>query len=282
MTALFAPGLVWLASYPKSGNTWMRILLANLQVDGPVPQDINDLQEATGIASGRALIEQFTVVDTDLLLADEIDALRPLVYAELAAAREDFPFVKVHDAFTRLADGTPLMGRAATGALYLVRDPRDVAVSLAYHASVDFAEAIRRLNSATHALKAGNSQVRQRLGSWSDHVQSWLQQQDTATLCLRYEDMLADTAGELRRALDFLQVQVDEPRLQRAVAHADFAQLQQQEKDKGFRERMSETALFFRSGRAGDWREHLTEAQVRQIEDCHGQTMLQLGYQLEF
>ena len=75
---------VWLASYPKSGNTWFRLLVANLSADDGKPVDINDLPERGGIASARAPFDHLLLIDSGLLTHDEADSLRPRVYEELA------------------------------------------------------------------------------------------------------------------------------------------------------------------------------------------------------
>ena len=101
---------IWLASYPKSGNTWFRMLVANLSAkDKPV--DINDLPERGGIASARPPFDHLLLIDSSLLTHDEIDCLRPRVYEELARGSQDdeydaqadeppVRFVKAHDAYT--------------------------------------------------------------------------------------------------------------------------------------------------------------------------------------
>ena len=78
---------IWLASYPKSGNTWFRMLVANLAVKDGKPVDINDLPERGGIASARGPFDHLTLIDSGLLTHDEIDCLRPRVYEGLASRR---------------------------------------------------------------------------------------------------------------------------------------------------------------------------------------------------
>ena len=114
------------------------------------PVDINDLPERGGIASARGPFDYLTLIDSGLLTHDEIDCLRPRVYEELARGAqddeydkpEDVPpvrFVKVHDAYTLTPKGEPLLAgrRGADGAIVIVRDPRDVAPSIANHNRVD-------------------------------------------------------------------------------------------------------------------------------------------------
>jgi hypothetical protein len=80
---------IWLASYPKSGNTWFRILLANLSARDGKPVDINDLPEDAGIASARGPFDRVSLIESGLLTHDEIDCLRPRIYEALARGADD-------------------------------------------------------------------------------------------------------------------------------------------------------------------------------------------------
>jgi hypothetical protein len=288
---------MWLASYPKSGNTWFRMLVANLSAkDKPV--DINALPERGGIASARGPFDYLTLIDSGLLTHDEIDVLRPRVYEDLASGAQDdeydepadlptVRFVKVHDAYTRTPKGEPLLAgrRGADGAIVIVRDPRDVAPSLANHNRVDIDKAIALMNDreAAYCAKPGrlDTQLRHKLSGWSGHVASWLEQTDIPVHLLRYEDLQADTFGALRRALAFARRPVTDEEITRAIACADFAELRRQEQDKGFGETPRRAGgPFFRRGEVGCWRDELTPEQVARIEATHGPMMRQLGYEL--
>jgi hypothetical protein len=288
---------VWLASFPKSGNTWFRMLVANLSAtDKPI--DINDLPERGGIASARGPFDHLTLLDSGLLTHDEIDGLRPRVYEELAGGAQDdeydrpeeappVRFVKVHDAYTATPKGEPLLagGRGAAGAIVIVRDPRDVAPSLANHNRSSVDEAIAFMSDANSAFcakpKRLHSQLRQQLRGWSGHIASWLDQSDIPVHLIRYEDMQADTAGTFRRALTFAQREASDEDIAQAVRFAGFDELQRQESDKGFRERPHQPGgLFFRRGQTGGWRDELSAEQVAQIETAHAPMMLRLGYPL--
>jgi hypothetical protein len=286
---------IWLASYPKSGNTWLRLLIANLSACGAEPVDINDLPERGGIASARGPFDYLLLIDSGLLSHDEVDCLRPLVYQELARGAPDdeydeagvLPptrFVKVHDAYTRTQRDEPLLGgaRAADGAIVIVRDPRDIAPSLANHNRSSTDEAVAFLNNPRAAFcgraTRQDSQLRQRLPGWGGHVASWLDQSDIPVHVVRYEDMIADTSGTLVEALAFAGMAASAEDVRRAVAMADFDSLQQQESSKGFREASRRGGRFFRRGQAGAWRDELTKDQISLIEAHHGTMMTRLGY----
>lgn len=274
------PGTVWLASYPKSGNTWVRLLLSNLLAGTATPEDINNLSFNDGIASARSCFERQTLADSFLLTAAEIERMRPAAHDAAAAERKGPVFIKTHDAWTRSTDGRPLLGRAARAALHIVRDPRDVAVSYAFHQDCATAEIIRQMGDPDDDLSGGRLQLDQRLGGWSGHARSWRDQDDLPTHVIRYEDLRADTAGIFARALDFLGAEYAEEDVARAVRHTRFEELRAQEAAKGFRERASKAAPFFRDGRVGGWRDHLSAEQARTIERDHGPIMARLGYDI--
>lgn len=291
---------IWLASYPKSGNTWLRMLIANLSAKDGKPVDINDLPGRGGIASARGPFDHITLIDSGLLSFEEIDNLRPSVYEELARGAQDdeydsapgqppVRFVKCHDAYTRTPNGEPLLGgaRGAGAAILIVRDPRDVAPSLASHNHSSIDDAIAFM-SERHATFCGRktdrqyNQLRQQLTDWSGHVAGWLQQTDIPVHLVRYEDMQTDTPAVLTRVLAFAQFSAGAGEIDAAVRHANFSELQGQEKDKGFREapRPHAGGNFFRRGITGAWRDELTAEQAARIERDHGPMMRRLGYAL--
>ena len=288
---------IWLASYPKSGNTWFRMLVANLNATDGKPVDINNLPERGGIASARGPFDYLTLIDSGLLTHDEIDGLRPRVYEELASGAqddeydkpEDAPlvrFVKVHDAYTVTPNGEALLAgrRGADGAIVIVRDPRDVAPSLANHNRSSIDDAIALMNDRQGAVCAKldrlHVQFRQQNHGWSDHAASWLDQTDLPIHLVRYENMQDDTAGTFRRALDFAGRPASDEDIRRAVGYADFVELRRQEEDKGFSEASRRGGQFFRRGEVGAWRDELSAVQVARIEAAHAPMMLRLGYEL--
>jgi aryl sulfotransferase len=289
-------GIVWLASYPKSGNTWMRALIANLAVEGDVPADINAPSRRRGIASSREVFDRITLLESGLLTDEEIDRLRPHVYRAWAAepavdavargqesAVPVARFIKCHDAYTRLEDGTPLLGgaEAARGAIVIVRDPRDIAPSLADHRGCSIDEAIDLMSDPEavqgRAPRGQIRQLRQRLLDWSGHVASWLDQTDVPVHLIRYEALHADAARMLTGAMAFAQRPAAEEQVARSVRLSAFKELRRQEEARGFAEARP-SARFFRRGEMGGWRTSLSAGQAERIETDHGPMMARLGY----
>ncbi|MBU0724720.1 MAG: sulfotransferase domain-containing protein [Alphaproteobacteria bacterium] len=273
--AFAPPGLVWLASYPKSGNTWMRVLLSNLMTGRDEPADINRLSEEESLI-GRWRFADDMLVDADQLSWQEVEMLRPLHY-DYVADRLDKPvFCKTHDRFESQSGG-PILGNQARAALYLLRDPRDVAVSLIHHLGRPTDQVVALMIDTAH-LSGGGIYPPYLLGDWGGHVSGWTGQGVIPTKVVRYEDIRRDTVEVLRGIVCFLGITATAEEIRRAVAHSDLDELKQQEAAKGFRERQQGQTQFFRSGRVGEWRDVLNDAQIRTIEAEFAPVMTRWGY----
>jgi aryl sulfotransferase len=275
-------GILWLASYPKSGNTWFRVFLTNLLRDGDIPADINDLAR-TPIASARGLFDEEIGFEASDLTADEIDRLRPELYTHLAENAEEPLYMKVHDAYTFMEDTSPLIPQKATHcALYFIRNPLDVAVSLAHHSGWDSSVSALKMADNTFAFcsKPGqlHNQLRQKLLSWSNHVLSWVDQAPFPVFMIRYEDMKSHPLETFTKAIRFAELECTAAQIQKAIDSSSFDVVQGQEEVKGFREKSPASSRFFRKGQVGSWREELSEEQANKIVQDHREVMRRFGY----
>ena len=266
--------IVWLASYPKSGNTWVRAFLHNYVVNAPTPHSINSLVDFSVAECAAA----FFGPDTAGLSTQQVQRLRPAVHERLTRLHDDLVFVKTHNAHVAM-HGIPLCTPGCTaGAVYIVRDPRDVAVSYAAFARKPVDEIIGFMNAPEASNASDAAQVFELLGSWSQHALSWVAAPQR--LLVRYEDLLAEPARYFARIIRFLGTgEVDEARLKRAIAFSGFDILAGQEAAEGYRAGGGAKA-FFRAGKEGQWRTQLSAEQVRRIEAAHGAVMQKFGYGL--
>ena len=273
------PGIIWLASYPKSGNTWVRAFLANYMLDREEPVPIDEL---VGYSIGDGFVihyERMTGRKVEEMTEAELHALRPKMHAWLAQSRGQDIFVKTHNLLSQVG-GTPLITPAVTaGAVYILRNPLDVAVSYADHYRVELGTAVAALCEANHVVPGTPRALPQYLGSWSQHVRSWVDAPGLSPLVLRYEDLLsrpAETFGALAR---FLRWPPDQTRLDKAVRFSAFDELAGQEEESGFRELpKGATTRFFRAGRTGAWRDALSDRQTARMIEANGALMRRFGY----
>ena len=270
--------ILWLASYPKSGNTWMRAFLHNLIVDKGGPLDRNAMSKGALMDAAHQHYSLLSNGDPRQLGREEIARLRPRMQASLAASRTGTVFVKTHTALTMLA-GHPSHDPALTlGSIYMVRAPRDIALSYADHLgiSIDGAvDAMARENAQTDASEKG---VTEFIGSWSQNVTGWTSQSTSTVLVLRYEDMLEQPKETFGRVVAFLGLERSPQQVRKAIDNTRFDRLARQEAKLGFQERSHMQEKFFRRGRSGSWRSMLSPEQAARLATDHGEVMRRFGY----
>jgi len=281
-----AEGPVWIASYMKSGNTWMRLMMMHL-LKPDAGQWTPDQQITVGTGPlPRANIDEASFIETALLSADEQDLLRPRLCDAEAREAADRCFFKTHDAYRLNRDGIPVHGTSSgQAALYLVRDPRDIALSLATFWNWTLQRTVSFMNDPEADLhgvpKHFSKQIFQKTQDWSSHVASWLEQDRVPVLPIRYEDLRAAPAIWLTRAAEFLGIGASPDQIRGAVEFTDFARLQREEARHGFAERFKPEIPFFRRAEPGEGRALLDPDLVASIEHAHGRLMDRLGYSRE-
>lgn len=271
--------LLWIASYPKSGNTWVRAFLHNYLRAADRPQDINDLTALTTGESAAARYRPHDPRPASQYSITEVQRLRPLVHREMAAARPGITFVKTHSALLLVAGVQTITKEVTAGCIYILRDPRDVAVSFSQHLGLSLDRTIAFMADPEAATGGTDTTVYVRLATWSAHVHFWTRRAHPGLHVLRYEDMLADPAQAFGGLVRFLGEAPPPDRLAQAARFSDFAVLRAQEAAHGFVEQPAQSAAaFFRVGQAGQWRAALSPAQAARIERDHGAIMQRFGY----
>lgn len=264
----------------KSGNTWLRLLLQALEsADAAV--DINAMRNTVS-ATSRKLFEQMASIESRHLTMAEVATARPAIARMLARQTGKTKRLKVHEAYLP-AFGAPTPAfppETVQAVLHLVRDPRDVAVSLAEHMGCSLETAVVRMGDpefAVGAKRSHPSELPQFISDWSRHTLSWLEA-PLPVLTLRYEDMLADPIAALTTITNHLDIATTPERITTAVHAASFERLRAQEEKAGFHERPPHMHRFFRRGKAGGWQSELPSHLVRAMEERHGPVMHRLGY----
>ncbi|TDR23251.1 sulfotransferase domain-containing protein [Marinicella litoralis] len=272
--------ILWIASYPKSGNTWVRAFLHNYLDNKNTAVDINTLHrdfvdEVKAFRYQPFLTKGQSTTDLSI---EEVCAIRPMVQAQMAAEAPATLFVKTHN-FQGAYKGFPLHNwQVSSGAIYIVRNPLDVAVSLKHYFDYSYDEAIAYMAADMAGTPNEVENVPQVISSWSQHVASWTQEEGRNMLVLRYEDLLAHTQRSFRKVESLLGLKKDVKRLAKAIRFSSFKQLKQQEQQTGFAEKHENAGHFFRKGHTEQWREELSDAQIRQIITDHKTQMQRFKY----
>jgi hypothetical protein len=278
----FPHKILWLASYPKSGNTWFRAFLSALMNGGDV--EINSLK-INRIFSSRDVFDFESDLDSRDLYDNEAKLMIADIYRHIALEKNVLSIIKVHDAFECDESGNNIIPQDVTHcAIYFIRNPLDIAGSLANHMHIDIQAAINIINdqNASMAKQVGNlnrnAQLRQYTSDWSSHVKSWTLKPSFPVHVIRYEDMLTDTFDTFNRVLKLIGWEYTPEQVKRAIASTSFDTLSRQEAEKGFIEKDRQSPVFFRSGTIGNWEKELTTDQVNKIIFKNNIIMNSYGY----
>jgi hypothetical protein len=278
-----ASGIVWIASYPKSGNTWARAFLHNLvrlRNGEHNEQDINEMARFSTWDLDKKRYSKFLGFEPDNAKhRSEIAATRHAVHQQIADSTQGIVFIKTHNCLVMDRSHSTVNFAVTAGAIYIVRNPLDVAISYAHHAGTTIDQAIEAMSLTDAESRGQDDTVYEVIGSWSQHVWSWTRNPHRALHVTRYEDILADPEKAFAALAKHLLLNPTRRHMAKAIERSSFARLQAQESEKGFRERPpTADRNFFREGRAGQWKDVLTQAQVDRIVRDHGDQMGRFGY----
>ena len=277
----YKKNIYWLASYPKSGNTWFRIFLANYLAKNNEVISLNEINTGS-IASSRVMFDDVSALASSDLLQSEINMLRPDIYREFSMGLNVNSYNKVHDTYSLIDDKPMFPEEISAGVIYFVRNPLDVVISYANHSSIEIDKSIAAINNDNHKLakskKSLNNQLEQELGSWSYHVKSWTEQNKIPVFVMKYEDMLVDTYNVFKNALAFLKLDFDEKKFTKAIENSSFKVLTELEEKEGFKEKPIKTEKFFKTGKSGNWEKLLNKEQIELIIEKNNEQMLKFNY----
>ncbi len=275
-------GIIWIASYPRSGNTWTRAFintLMNLVRDPNFKDvDINKIEEGSAAESKAELYTQLLGKPAHRATDAEIASVRPRVQAGIVKSLGRPVFIKTHNA-NAVDHGFPIINMGVrAGAVYIVRNPLDVAISFSAFSGTTIDQVIGSMATPGWGVRTSRTNVRVVTGSWTENVGSWTARPHPAVHVVRYEDLVANPKEYFAGVARHLLMTPTEDQLDRAIELTGFDRLREKEAAAGFVERPDTTSQFFRSGKSGQWRDKLTEEQVARIVTAHKPLMRRFGY----
>lgn len=275
--------IFWVASYPKSGNTWMRAVLSSLffSNEGKFNFDLLNL-----IVNFETL-KRFEFVKS--INSDDFRKLNDLkiiskywteAQKKIDLGKKDFTFFKTHSANMRLYDYEFTNSHNTFGLIYLVRDPRDVAISYSKHLGKNLDQIIE-IMTTKGALTFTKSSYPIVISRWDEHYVSW-KRLNVPKLIVKYEALLNDTRHVLNEIINFfsqnygIRFNNSEIKIANIIKSTSFDKLQQDEKKHGFKE--AKKSNFFREGQALQWKNKLNNLQLNKIENSFETIMTELDY----
>tara|TARA_B100001057_G_scaffold490983_1_gene580295 strand:- start:3672 stop:4514 length:843 start_codon:yes stop_codon:yes gene_type:complete len=276
--------IVWISSYPKSGNTWMRYLLANYfynPSNAPSAKIINN-------------IKKFNIDDSLKTTKEELQKIKKNPYniskywipsqKKLLEENDNILFLKNHNSLLKIKENNFSNKNCSLASIYIVRDPRDVVVSYAHYSNLSYDETIDKLltDKLLCVIDKDNPWNVEVIGSWKFHYLSWKNGiPGTPIIVIRYEDLIRNTYIEFLKVITFLskilKFKVNYNQLVFSVNASSFKNLKKFEINNDFKENRGQN-LFFRKGKTNDWIDNLNKNQISRIEKELSNEIEKLGY----
>ena len=286
--------IFWVASYPRSGNTWMRAILSSLFFAEEGKFNFNLLNHIKHFENADKYDFVRTLSPDDFSKLHELPVISKywLEAQERADVGGDFAFFKTHSGNVTLNKHKYTNEENALGLIYLVRDPRDVVVSYSKYLDKsidDIISTIINKNAVAYTGLRGKGLYPFLLSSWDIHYRSW-KALGVPSLVIKYETLLKETRKTINQIAEFFvqnygfEFKNSEMKIDNILETTSFELLLNAEKQQGFNEapyffsKKGSAEFFFRKGVGGQWEKELTRAQLKKIEDSFEATMKELGY----
>ncbi len=284
----FIKMIIWIASYPKSGNTWVRSLLGSyLYSDNGIFNFdlLKKIQQFPNKQYFKFFLKEFTdikkVSDHWIAAQDRINLFN-----------NDITFLKTHSALCIFENNYFTNKNNTKAAIYIVRDPRNLITSLSHHYSLNIDQAFdfmedKKQMLLTNKYGLDDFGITTVLGNWSEHYKSWQNLKFAPILVIKYEDLIKDTKNTFISILNFLStlmdIKIDEKKIINTVDSCSFEKLAEKEKTEGFFESVPSKGNlkklnFFYLGKKNDWKKLLDTKIEEKIRFKFNKEMKELGY----
>ena len=281
---------IWLPSYPKSGNTLVRAMLSSYFFSKNGIFEFNHLKNINQFPHVR-LFERLGID-----IENENEVLKNYINVQSSINKKnEIQFLKTHSYLFNI-DNNPFTDiKNSLGAIYIVRDPRNVVTSYAHHYNISIEESLKRMTQSIHYglnAKSDNDldRIKVYMGSWSSHYNSWKSFKSAGRyLLIKYEDILKEKENSLLKILEFINkingsnFPIDREKLKAVLDSTGFEKMRDMEKKEGFNESKTDQKTgkkvpFFNLGIQNNWKKNLKDEIRTKIEISFKNEMKELGY----
>ena len=277
--------IIWLASYPKSGNTLLRSILSSYFYSQEGDFNFENLYK----------ISQFPILPQFMRLGIDVDneeeVFKNFINAQNLINEESkkAKFFKTHSSLCKIYGSSFTDLKNTLGAIYIVRDPRNVVTSFAHHYDLTIDQATDALIDKDRFMTRSAKSCSAFLGSWSFNYNSWKDlDKNNKYLLIKYEDLVNKKKSTLLKVFKYLQTlgvefKFDMVKLNKSIKATEFDKMQNLEKKEVFYEgvidpKTGKRKAFFNLGPKNDWRKILDDKNRIKIEKNFEKEMIELGY----
>lgn len=282
--------IFWIASYPKSGNTWLRALISSYYYSEDGKFDENIISRIGQFPEKR----HFTSFDYDQNVVTDTTRFW-LKAQEKINLDKKLNFFKTHNAFGSVNNNPFTDAKNSIGALYVVRDPRNVITSLKNHYELNTEQALKWMQNENnyiydvHRFKQDGYSDFQFISSWITNYKSWKVQKKIPIKIIKYEELLGETFIVFKDVIEFINKtsgnneKINKDKLKNAVNSTLFDKLKSSEEKNGFSEAITSKTSnkkipFFYLGPKNDWRKILDDELKNKLNDIYKQNLIELSY----
>ena len=278
--------IIWLSSYPKSGNTYLRSFISSYYFSKKGKFDFDLLLN----------ILQFTSVKfVKKNINSELEASKNWVYNQKTFfSGDNVHFIKTHNTLDNYKGNPFAANDISLGAIYIVRDPRNLITSMSHHYSLNYDQAYAKLTDENASLleKTRESDYSNFtfLGSWSNHYKSWKNSKDFRTLFIKYEDLENNKYETFKKIIVFINnlkkdsSNINEKKLLNSISSTNFSNLRNKEENEGFEESVyssfGKKKRFFNLGFNNRWQKILPKNILLKLNNSLQNELNDLGYNL--
>ena len=283
--------IFWIASYPKSGNTWLRALISSYYYS----------KNGTFNDALLKKIDQFPTKKyfNDFNYDQSVigDTCKFWIQAQEKINKDNtLRFFKTHNAFGKLNNNDFTNSKNSIGCLYVVRDPRNVITSVKNHYELDNNQAIKWITNEkqflynTYKVKESGYSDFQFISSWKLNYKSWIVQKKIPVKLIKYEDLLNQTYSVFIDIISFINKitntngKINKIKIKEILRSTTFEKLKKHEQDKGFSEAIisnknkNKKITFFNLGPENDWKKILNKDTREKLEEIFKKELVELSY----
>jgi hypothetical protein len=280
--------IVWIASYPKSGNTWLRALLASYYFTNDGSFSLSLLDKIDAFPSDKFFKEyndQFSKVeDTSKYWLKEQEKINK---------KNKITFLKTHSAICKINGNSFTNKENSIGAIYIVRDPRNVITSISNHYQISIEDAFQFMKDEKRGIinkKDGRYLGFQAVWSWSINQKTWVENNLFPVLVIKYEDLLKETYNTLRKVIEFINKISNSSKIfnkskgKNSIKNTSFEKLQRMENDHGFAEAMNKKGTnkkikFFNLGQKNNYKNLLSQDLIIKMNEFYKEELIKFNYE---
>ena len=279
--------IIWISSYPKSGNTWLRSLISNYYFSKDGNFNFNLIKQIESFPSSK-----FFKNYKDKFEKPEDTSKYWIMEQEKINSLNKVFFFKTHNALCKVNGNKFTNKKNTLAAIYVIRDPRNIITSISNHYQINEKDALNFMKDKNRGLfeKKDNRYTGfQALLSWDLHVKSWTENTLYPTLIIKYEDLISDSISSFEKILKFInkvtnsKEELDKQKIKKCISNCDFSNLKKMEKENGFDESMidkktGKKIVFFNLGKKNNYKEILEQNMINEINSIFEYELKKFDY----